>query len=624
MTARPGWLHSTDPPDLRYIGGAIVVPGQETTKDGPKVRPEQWQSLAWEYWADLGELNYPTSYIARQVSRVEWEAVDDKGEPRADSAEIIAEVTEGIGPEEAARQIALNLEVAGEGNYIQREEGEKFEVISTDMPRRDEILRTNDDGTSTLNVNKRFYTPDPRDTRKAISALRPALGPAEELLTFQALSRAQARSRIPAGMLLVPKEQSFSGEGDPFSKGLEQAMTLAIADVTHPAAFAPIKVTMAAELIDKVRHLTFDRPYDDKIDQKIMLATKRIALALDIPAELLLGLADVNHWTGWLVSDETYTAHVGPLAVDVADVFASVWEKLHEGEFVEIRPNPAALLARRSSVRDAFDAYELGVISGEYVREVMGADEQNAPDEAELARRLNRDPTVAENPGAPTTGLGATVTGVAEAKQLAEIIQKIYLGVNVVVTVDEARQILNAAGAGLSASPFAVAAAMDGQIDLDEMAAELAALDVQLRDTFVGATEQTGIRAMEKIGARARSEARTDPVLREKLADLALADIGPALGSQQLVALGVDVTRIVDESVDALISHWERRLIAVWHQIDRLGIRITADLEPPTQSSSEVLRDGVSKWIIGNLDRDEPAAAPTDVIRLAVAKAGGQ
>ena len=41
---------------------------------------------------------------------------------------------------------------------------------------------------------------------------------------------------------------------------------------------------------------------------------------------------------------------------------------------------------------------------------------------------------------------------VANARQIAEIIQKVYLGVGIVVSADEARTIANQAGAGLVGS----------------------------------------------------------------------------------------------------------------------------------------------------------------------------
>jgi ssDNA-binding replication factor A large subunit len=45
-----------------------------------------------------------------------------------------------------------------------------------------------------------------------------------------------------------------------------------------------------------------------------------------------------------------------------------------------------------------------------------------------------------------------TADGENDARSIAELIQKIYLGVGVVITADEARTIANRAGAGLEGS----------------------------------------------------------------------------------------------------------------------------------------------------------------------------
>jgi len=61
-------------------------------------------------------------------------------------------------------------------------------------------------------------------------------------------------------------------------------------------------------------------------------------------------------------------------------------------------------------------------------------------------------------PAAPATGTGADdepveVSAADQARSIAELIQKIYLGVGVVITPEEARQIANRAGAGLAGTP---------------------------------------------------------------------------------------------------------------------------------------------------------------------------
>src|SRR5690606_4593074 len=50
----------------------------------------------------------------------------------------------------------------------------------------------------------------------------------------------------------------------------------------------------------------------------------RIAFGLDAPPELITGYASLNHWTAWMVKDETYQAHIEPLAVRIADTIAAL------------------------------------------------------------------------------------------------------------------------------------------------------------------------------------------------------------------------------------------------------------------------------------------------------------
>jgi hypothetical protein len=561
------------------IAGAVTIPGR-TSQDGES-KPVAWQSKAWNLWPQLGELYFPSTYLARQVSRVKWDVLvdgdllDDDSDRRD---EIMGRVTQGLGEEEASNRIAINLMVAGEGNYVQEARDDEFRVISVIDPTRNDLLNK-----AGLFVNLRFYTPDPRDPKFATSSFRPALAPAEELITLVSLSRAQAKSRIPAGIFFTPTQAKFSG-ADPFGSDLNLAMSLAIADVDHPTAVTPVHVTLDQELMSPDKrpfHLVFERPYDEHIDDKIALATKRIALALDMPAELLLGLGDINHWGAWLISEETYTAHVGPLAQQVGEVFASAWRELTE-EVIEVVPDPSELLARKSTVRDAFDALKLGVVGYEYARDAMGADEDDAPTPEDLEliamlRGADRDPAVEENPGPP-----------------------------------------------------AVAAAITPkEVDLDELAHELGSLDRVYRAELLGHVEAEASVVREKIGSRARSAARSDPVIREKIADLPLEEIGSALGLQQLVSLGVEVEKIVDEGMSRLARWWQRRVPLAYQQIARLGVDVYSRVTPEgvddlAERSASYLTGEVGKWIVENLDRDQPLEPPTDAVRLTVAKAGGQ
>lgn len=280
------------------IAGSFTIPTGPPVDQDHSARSEEWQKRAWQVWHRLGEVRFPTSFLARQSTRLTWDVVS-KGEPLDPdmSLQLIDEATEGIGEDEASRLIVLNLLVAGEGYYIEDEAG--FKVYSIEQKGLDKKVKAAE---AAGLLAPRFYDADPTDTSRADSSIRTALDPAEELLILTALSRAQSRSRIAqAGMLLTPSQQSFAA-GDPFGADFEAAMMAGIKDERSPAAMVPIHVTMDGDLIEKVKHIQIKRDYDEKVPGKIDTAIKRIALAMDVPASLILGIADLNHWCA---DDET-------------------------------------------------------------------------------------------------------------------------------------------------------------------------------------------------------------------------------------------------------------------------------------------------------------------------------
>jgi hypothetical protein len=556
------------------VGGAVVVPGAE---DSRKQQTSDWQTIAWELWPELGELYFPTSYMARQVGRVDWDVLPetvgedqevkplDKASP--ERAQILDAVSRGLGPEEASDKIAINLLVAGDGNYV-RMDDETFRVVSVIDPKRADLLKSQE-------LKPRFFNPDPRDPDKATSSMRAALIPAEELLDLSKLLRVQTRSRIQrSGMLLWPTEDK--NQSAPAT--LEASMMAATEDIESPAAYMPVTKFMDSRLIPESaggpRFLDFTRSFDEQVTEKMEVATKRIALALDIPAELLLGLGDLNHWTAWLVSEEAYTAHVGPLAQQVGEVFTHVARKL--GHAVTIVPDPSELLARRSTVRDALDGAELGAVGLAYVRDAMGADDDDQPTDQDIETILAlkgsaREPTVEENPGAPE----------------------------------------------------AVAAAVN-LIDLDGLSGDLQKIDTGLMGELVGMVKMAGDRANEKIGARVKTMARSDAALRDEINGTPTEEIGAKLGTRRLGALAVDYEVCTEDAIRALSKHWQTRVPQAYRQVEKLGVPIRADVGALADRSTMLLAAGARDWVVANLDRPEPLEVPTNLLRLVLATAGGQ
>src|SRR5690554_387506 len=240
--------------------------------DVDRAGPQPWQTRAWHLWRCVGELHAPTSYIARIISRrMNWRTVAPVDQDTAQTADRVQAALGETSLEEFIRLVVLNFQVAGELWVVQTEKGwDAVSVVDRNLKKR--VAKARASGLEAV----RFFDADPADTRYADSAVRAVLDPAEDLLTLSALSRAQSRSRIAqAGLLVVPAEQQFES-GDPFGADLEGAMTAGIKDVSSPSAVVPIKVTMSADLIEKIRHVTFDRPFDDKVPEKIEKATRRI------------------------------------------------------------------------------------------------------------------------------------------------------------------------------------------------------------------------------------------------------------------------------------------------------------------------------------------------------------
>lgn len=391
---------------------------------------QQWQMDAWRYWRVVGELHYPTTRLSRQTSQLEWRVRVGGRSLTPDSAKReMALVTAGIGPAEATYLLSLNLQVAGEAWYVEtepvgdRDGSGRFEVWSVAEP---ELKRKLGALRSAGRIVKRVWQADPTAPNKADSSVRTALGPAEELLVLESLSRAQARSRLSqAGVIVTPSEQLWSA-ADPWEQDLVDAMSAAIKDERSPSAFAPIHMRMRRDLIDAVRYITFPRPYDDLIDRKIERAVTRIAGALDIEPELISGLGDATYWNAWAVSMDTYQAHIAPRAAQIGTLYADVNEDLRkrfsrgtEVAPVEVEPDPRVMLARRSTVRDALDALSRGAVGFAYVRDAIGATEEDAPSDAELdiiaslqGKTVDRERRVGENPGPARSSPGNAANGV--------------------------------------------------------------------------------------------------------------------------------------------------------------------------------------------------------------------
>lgn len=501
---------------------------------------EAWQSTAWQLWRRLGELHYPTTQIARLVSRVTW------------VPEPVFDLEAVTGPDsvaETARLLALNLQVAGEVWYIHTEKNDegrqldepRWEVVSTAAPKWEARVKQAD-------VKLRVWVADPVFNTQPDSPVQSVIGPARELLTLEAQSRSQSRSRLSQGILLRPKAE------DAFSDDFRTGMMTPVRDEDSVAAVVPMDIETSD--VEAWKFLTLERPYDERIPDKMERAIRRIALGLDIHPELLLGIADVNHWTGWLVQEDTWTSHTAPVAQLVADTFAAAAVEFLSLEAAEVTPDPSEILARRSTVRDALDVSKIGGVGLSFVRDAIGATDEDAPTDedieiiAQLTGRGDRAGLVEENPGPPEA--------IAAAAAPPEDSTSLYLA-----RVDDV-----------------LAGRLAGLLD----------------------AETAHIRG--RVGAKVRSSLNGRRDLLGRVDAVPNSDVVATLGLAT-VEETADVAEIIANSVDDTVAMWTTVLDRT---VADVGKRLDVDLDTPArrdaiEASAEHLRAEFATWLATTLER---------------------
>lgn len=541
-----------------------------------------WQHDAWRVWERLGEIHYPTTQIARLVSRLDWNTDPDFDLETFFGNPGLAEVT---------RTIALNLIVAGEGwltTGLPPSAGQSPDLF-VESDREWRIYAVTEPNLSSkldkVTHRIRVWTPDPRSSNHADSGVRAAIAPANELIALQNLSLSQIHSRIASnGILLRPNSRTplVDDEGNPvdFAEMLHDSFEAAIADTASVSALMPIDVEVPADEIEFWKHITFERPYDERVDVRMERVIRRIALALDIWPELLLGVADINHWGSWFLSEDTWRASTAPLAMQVAQAMEIAVVEV-EGKRITIEPDPAVLLARRSSVRDALNAAWIGGVGLKYIREVIGAEEKDkpTPEEMEIIR-LMAGQRRSESRAGLTAGEEEEITPAAEGDS------------------------------------DAVLGSVAGEL-VSGLGVELVRVDDQLKGWLEGAT-QTAVENMRgQIGARLRRALRGDP--RLGLIDGVDNAKAASLVGEATYEL-VDTTPVIQAGVTELANLWDGVLVRAEQRINELtgplGIN-PADWVLARRRSSEVLYNLVFDHVETTLT--QPAAPFLDMRRVVTA-----
>jgi len=397
---------------------------------------EGWQREAWDYYESLGEFAYGVEWFSQALSRIRLTAAEvtpggDEPTPleTGPAAALVEQL--GGGPDGAAQMMksfGVHLAVAGDAYFVGRQVTERdiYEGTTLDaLPDPDgrvwtvqpyHTIRQSRRTIKTIfgrqqrgwdmQLDETLWQPLPAEALicrvwqrherfpwRASSPARAALPIMREIDMYNRHIMASLISRVALnGFLLIPDEVTlpanplYQDATDPFMAEVIDLMRAAIKNPGSPIAAAPMPLQVPAALVDKFKHLTFATPVDEKIWLARDGAIKRLATTLNLPAEVLTGMGEVNHWGAWQLGEDAIKIHISPIVEIITSCLTrgyllpmlraageSVTTK--SGSRIIVWYDTSELTQRPDRSEMAVQLGKLGIINDTAVRRETGFDE---------------------------------------------------------------------------------------------------------------------------------------------------------------------------------------------------------------------------------------------------------
>jgi hypothetical protein len=339
--------YGTGNPNASGLGleGLTAAGFRVTHQDSDQMRRliQPWQARSFSYYDQIGEIWYASQFYARMMSLLrlypakknakgEWEETDDP-----DAVAALERIQDpGGGREGLLSSYGRLMFIAGETYLLCSTDPdtgqEQWEMLSTDELRvqsgiytryrapsmaAEQLYEAADEDFEPLGdqaVVYRLWRRHPRYSMLADSPMKGVLDLCEELLILTRAVRARGRSRLAgSGILAISEDFSHAPleatpgediEEDPFLRDLKNAMMAPIANEGAASQIVPLVIRGSTEAVERgIRHIQVIDPTQLYPETGLRYeCVKRIALGVDMPPEILLGMTDANHWC---VDEET-------------------------------------------------------------------------------------------------------------------------------------------------------------------------------------------------------------------------------------------------------------------------------------------------------------------------------
>jgi hypothetical protein len=174
-------------------------------------------------------------------------------------------------------------------------------------------------------------------------------------------------------------------------------MTTPIRDEESASAVVPLIIRGPAELGDKIKQFKFERSFDPALAARSDRVLERILQGLDVPKDIVTGLANVKYSNALQIDESLYKAHIEPLMLLIADALTVVYLRPYliaqgypesEVDKITVWYDPSAIATRNDRATDADAGFDRGAVSYHSWRRAHGFSDADAPSPNELAIRM--------------------------------------------------------------------------------------------------------------------------------------------------------------------------------------------------------------------------------------------
>ena len=408
---------SSEPAFTSLVASAVRLPVVRRNSVNPQTKP--WQAESARLYDVIGELRFVANWVGQVLSRarlVPVQGIDPYVEVKEGPVKEALDAYYGgwQGQQEMQRQTGIHLTVTGECYHVYYAKEDRWAVLAYDKVKQQGKKVTADfsDGmghvelTSGSDITIRVWNPHPMNPEEADSPVRANLTTLQEIERCNQHIQATLTSRLAgAGILFMPNEVTFpkpedappdASNADLFMSTLGEAMMTPIGDPGSPSAVVPIVVMTPGENLSDIKWQTFWSELSDQIITVRDAAIKRFALGMDVPPEVLTGLADTNHWNAWLVDEASVKAHTEPRLQVIANAIttAYLWPAI---DGVVSDPRQYGITADTTNIRlrpnkgsEAIELFDRDELSGAALRRETGFDDSDEPSDDERKRAILR------------------------------------------------------------------------------------------------------------------------------------------------------------------------------------------------------------------------------------------